>query len=125
MKSNAYVEKKFSCVREGLTIRGLLFEPVNGKANAEGKLPVAIVSHMFMVNYKMVVKYARFQAEQGYLAVCYDFNGGGMAFARISDTDPDADGLQPGRSCFRAGGRKASRNGGKAGHVLPRPQHSR
>lgn len=78
MKSNAYVEKKFSCVREGLTIRGLLFEPTNGKVNAEGKLPVAIVSHMFMVNYKMVVKYARFLAEQGYLAVCYDFNGGGM-----------------------------------------------
>ena len=78
MANKNYVEKKFSCIRDGLTIRGLLFEPVNGKVNAEGKLPVAIVSHMFMVNYKLVEKYARFFAEQGYLAVCYDFNGGGM-----------------------------------------------
>ena len=78
MRKKNYVEKKFTCEREGLTIRGLLFEPVNGKANEEGKLPVAIVSHMFMVNYKLVVKYAKFLAEKGYLAVCYDFNGGGL-----------------------------------------------
>lgn len=78
MATKNYTEKKFSCVRDGLTIRGLLFEPANGKVNAEGKLPVAIVSHMFMANYKLVVKYARFLAEQGYLSVCYDFNGGGM-----------------------------------------------
>lgn len=78
MAQKNYVEKKFTCERDGLTIRGLLFEPVNGKANAEGKLPVAIVSHMFMVNYKLVAKYAKFLAENGYLAVCYDFNGGGL-----------------------------------------------
>jgi len=78
MVEKKYVEKKFSCVRDGLTIRGLLFEPVNGKKNSEGKLPVAIVSHMFMVNYKLTVKYARFLAENGYLSVCYDFNGGGL-----------------------------------------------
>ena len=52
-----YVEKPFSCVRDGLVIRGLLFEPMNlSEANDEGKLPVAIVSHMFMVNYKLTVK---------------------------------------------------------------------
>jgi len=73
-----YVEKPFTCVRDGLTIRGLLFEPVNGKVNEAGKLPVAIVSHMFMVNYKLTVKYARALAECGYLSVCYDFNGGGL-----------------------------------------------
>lgn len=79
MAQKNYIEKKFTCEREGLTIRGLLFEPNNtSKANHEGKLPVAIVSHMFMVNYKLVVKYARFLAEEGYLAVCYDFNGGGL-----------------------------------------------
>ncbi len=78
MAKKNYGEKKFSCVRDGLTIRGLLFEPVNGKVNSEGKLPVAIVSHMFMVNYKLTVKYARFLAENGYLSVCYDFNGGGL-----------------------------------------------
>ncbi len=78
-KKGNYLESKFECVRDGLTIRGLLFEPLNnGKANAEGKWPVAIVSHMFMVNYKLTVKYARFLAENGYLSVCYDFNGGGM-----------------------------------------------
>lgn len=79
MAKKNYIEKKFSCVRDGLTIRGLLFEPVdNSKANAAGKLPVAIVSHMFMVNYKLTVKYARFLAERGYLSICYDFNGGGI-----------------------------------------------
>ena len=78
MAKKNYVEKPFSCVRDSLTIRGMLFEPLEGKVNAEGKLPVAIVSHMFMVNYKAVVKYARFLAEQGYLSVCYDFNGGGL-----------------------------------------------
>lgn len=77
-KPDAYVEKPFACQRDGLTIRGLLFEPTRGKTNAEGKLPVAVVSHMFMVNYKLTVGYARFLAEQGYLAVCYDFNGGGL-----------------------------------------------
>ena len=66
-----YVEKPFTCVRDGLTIRGLLFEPVSGKVNEAGKLPVAIVSHMFMVNYKLTVKYARALAECGYLSVCY------------------------------------------------------
>ena len=60
MAKKNYLEKPFSCTRDGLTIRGLLFEPAAGKVNTEGKLPVAIVSHMFMVNYKMVVKYARF-----------------------------------------------------------------
>lgn len=69
-----YVESPFSCVREGLTIRGVMCMP----KNAEGKLPVAIVSHMFMVNHKLTIGYARFLAEQGYLSVCYDFNGGGL-----------------------------------------------
>ena len=77
-KSEAYIETPFSCQRDGLTIRGLMFEPVNGRQNEEGKLPVAVVSHMFMVNYKLTVGYARFLAEKGYLAVCYDFNGGGL-----------------------------------------------
>jgi len=69
-----YVEKPFSCLRDGLTIRGVVCEP----KDAEGKLPVAIVSHMFMVNHKLVIGYARLLAEKGYLAVCYDFNGGGL-----------------------------------------------
>ena len=78
MAKKNYVETKFTCERDGLTISGLMFEPLNGKVNAEGKLPVAIVSHMFMANYKMVAKYAKFLAENGYLSVCYDFNGGGI-----------------------------------------------
>jgi len=73
-KEVGYVEKPFSCVRDGLTIRGVLCEP----KNAEGKLPVAVVSHMFMVNHKLTIGYARFLAEKGYLSVCYDFNGGGL-----------------------------------------------
>lgn len=78
-KNVNYVQKPFICKRDNLMIRGLLFEPLNmEKANAEGKLPVAVVSHMFMVNYKLTQGYAKFLAEKGYLAVCYDFNGGGL-----------------------------------------------
>jgi len=78
MAKKNYIEKPFSCVREGLTIRGKVYEPLDkSRANAEGKLPVAIVSHMFLVNSKMVAKYAKFFANNGYLSVCYDFNGGG------------------------------------------------
>ncbi len=87
-KSEACIEKPFSCQRDGLTIRGLLFEPVRGKVNAEGKLPVAVVSHMFMLNYRLTVGYARFLAEKGYLAVCYDFNGGGL-FSRSDGKSVD------------------------------------
>lgn len=62
--------RKFTCERDGLTIRGTEFKP-------EGeKLPIAIVSHGFMANQKSVTKYAQQLAQLGYAAYCFDFCGG-------------------------------------------------
>lgn len=61
---------KFTCVRDGLTIRGNLFY-------TEGeRLPIVIISHGFMANQKTVMKYAKQFAKWGYAAFCFDFNGG-------------------------------------------------
>ena len=61
---------KFSCLRDGLTIRGYEFRPQGEK------LPIAIVSHGFMANLMTVKHYAEFLAEMGYVAFCFDFCGG-------------------------------------------------
>lgn len=63
-------KSKFTCVRDGLTIRGTLFAP-----EGEG-LPIAVISHGFMANQKTVVRYAKCLAKWGYAAFCFDFNGG-------------------------------------------------
>lgn len=60
----------FTCVRDGLTIRGTLFSP-SGE-----NLPIAIVCHGFMADRTSVTKYARRLASWGYAAFCFDFNGG-------------------------------------------------
>lgn len=66
------IKNKFSCKREELTINGLVYR-------AEGdKLPVIILSHGFMANYKTTEAYAKQFAKMGYAALIYDFNGGGM-----------------------------------------------
>ncbi len=63
---------KFSCQRDGLTIRGLCFMP-------EGtNLPVAVMSHEFMTSYDFTKKYAQWFAERGYAAFCFDFCGGSL-----------------------------------------------
>ncbi|MCD8295074.1 MAG: alpha/beta fold hydrolase [Clostridia bacterium] len=63
-------EEKFSCERDGMTIRGLVFSP-------EGEnLPIAIISHGFMANYGTTKGYARWFAEHGCMSFCFDFNGG-------------------------------------------------
>ena len=61
---------KFSCLRDGLTIRGYEYRPQGEK------LPIAIVSHGFMANLTTVKHYACFLAEMGYAAFCFDFCGG-------------------------------------------------
>ncbi|MCR4580156.1 MAG: alpha/beta hydrolase [Treponema sp.] len=66
--------EKFSCKRDNLTIRGLLYRP---EAKKE-KYPLAILSHGFMANYKSTKKYAERFAEMGFLSICYDFNGGSI-----------------------------------------------
>ena len=62
----------FSCLRDGLAIRGQVFgEPGTGK-------DAVIISHGFLANQKTVRGYAVALAEEGYLAVTFDFNGGGI-----------------------------------------------
>ena len=64
------VKSKFSCQRDGLTVRGYEYRP-KGR-----KLPIAIVCHGFMANMMTVKHYAQFLAEMGYAAFCFDFCGG-------------------------------------------------
>jgi len=64
------IKTKFSCQRDGLTIRGYEYRP-------EGEnLPIAIVSHGFMANMMTVRHYAEHLAHLGYAAFCFDFCGG-------------------------------------------------
>jgi len=65
-------ETAFSCVRDGLTIRGTEYRP------AGTCLPAAIVSHGFMADQNSVRHYAQRLAETGYAAYCFDFNGGSV-----------------------------------------------
>lgn len=63
-------KNKFCCKRGELTIRGYEFR-------ADGDhMPIAIVSHGFMANQGTVKHYAKYLAEQGFAAYCYDFCGG-------------------------------------------------
>lgn len=71
---------KFSCCRDNMTIRGLYFHPQGEN------LPIAIISHGFMANYKTTRKYARWFAEHGYAAFCFDFNGGGLRCKSDNDS---------------------------------------
>ena len=62
----------FSCQRDGLTIRGYVFgEPEIGRS-------AVIISHGFLANQRTVRQYAVALAKEGYLAITYDFNGGGI-----------------------------------------------
>lgn len=63
-------ESAFSCVREGLTIRGTEYRPQGEN------LPVAIVSHGFMGFQDTVRHYCRELAAIGYATYCFDFCGG-------------------------------------------------
>ena len=62
--------RRFSCQRGALTIRGTEFRP-----EGDG-LPIAVVCHGFMANQGTVRHYARYLAELGYAAYCFDFCGG-------------------------------------------------
>lgn len=65
-----YDKYRFSCKRDNLTIRGIEYRP-------EGEeLPIAIISHGFMANHKMVKQYVKLLAGMGYAAYAFDFCGG-------------------------------------------------
>lgn len=68
-------EKEFACKRDGLTIRGVIYLPE--AFDVKGKYPAVIMCHGFTGNYRSVGNYGRKFAESGYVAVCFDFCGGG------------------------------------------------
>ena len=76
-------ESAFSCIREGLTVRGTEYR------SAGGRLPAAVVSHGFMANQNTVRQYARHLAEIGYAAYCFDFNGGSVMGSKSTGKTTD------------------------------------
>lgn len=76
------IEKcEFSCYRQDLKIRGTVFLP-KGQAD----LPIAIVSHEFMMNRLFSYPYALELARCGYAVFCFDFCGGGIICGSEGDT---------------------------------------
>lgn len=72
-------ERFFECQRDGLTIRGIEYKP-------EGdNLPVAIVSHGFLMWRDTVRDYTRLLSRLGYCAYCFDFCGGSVPGKGTSD----------------------------------------
>ena len=72
-------ERFFECKRGDLTIRGIEYKP-------EGEnLPVAIVSHGFLMWRDTVRDYTRLLAKLGYAAYCFDFCGGSIPGKGKSD----------------------------------------
>lgn len=76
-------KSKFSCQRDGMTIRGYEYRPQGEN------LPIAIVSHGFMANLKTVKHYAKFFAEMGYAAFCFDFCGGSVMMGKSDGKTTD------------------------------------
>ena len=69
------ISEKFTCMRDGLAIRGTMFTNVKPTEMTK-PLPVAVVSHGFMANQRSVKAYAEHLAEMGYAAFTFDFCGG-------------------------------------------------
>ncbi len=67
--------KQFTCVRDGLTIRGMQYFPEQFDENR--KYPAVIASHGFLCNYTSMENWCRSFAETGYVAFCFSFCGGG------------------------------------------------
>lgn len=65
----------FTCIRDGLTIRGMQYFPSCFTENA--KYPAVIVSHGFTGNYISVAEYCEEFAKMGYVSFCFSFCGGG------------------------------------------------
>jgi len=69
------METEFSCIRDGLTIRGTEYRELS-HANAQKGYPVAVICHGFGGNQYDLVFYAKELAKMGYAAYCFDFCGG-------------------------------------------------
>lgn len=66
----------FSCIKDGLTIRGHMFRPAD--IAPETKLPAVILSHGFLADETSNFIWAEYIASLGYAAFTFDFNGGGI-----------------------------------------------
>lgn len=78
----------FSCTRDRFTIRGYEY-----KCGANNGTPV-IMSHAFMSNQKIMRKYAKALAQEGYVVFTYDFCGGavlGKSDGKFSDMSIDSE----------------------------------
>ena len=64
--------RKFKISRNNLSIRGRVY------GECVGVRPLIILSHGFMANQIMCKEYAKLLAEKGYVAVTFDFCGGGL-----------------------------------------------
>lgn len=83
-KNKIIIKKStFSCLRDGLTIRGTEYRPYGDN------LPIAIVCHGFMANQKTVQHYARQLATMGYAAFTFDFNGGCVVMGKSDGKTTD------------------------------------
>ena len=80
--------------RAVLKIRGHVF----GKTGQSQQ--VVILSHGFMANERMCYRYAKLLAEMGFLAVTFDFCGGGI-ISRSDGNSQDMTVLTEKRTCLR------------------------
>lgn len=81
------IAKAFTCMRDGLTIRGMEYLP-DGFEESK-KYPVIIVSHGFLGNYASVAAFCKEFAGMGYASYCFNFCGGGNG---PEDGCPESDG---------------------------------
>lgn len=70
--SNSEITQDFECTREKLTIRGTIYGDIS-----EAK-QVVILSHGFIENSRLIEPYAKMIADKGFIAVSFDFCGGGI-----------------------------------------------
>lgn len=68
-----FKEKTFTCLRDGLTIRGMQYFPAD--FDESRKYPAVILSHGFMGNYTSMADFGRDFAGIGYAAFSFSFCG--------------------------------------------------
>ena len=73
--------RNFKINRKGNTIRGKIYGDTSKKRS------VIILSHGFMANQKSCKAYAEFLAKAGFIAVTYDFCGGGLGSVSDGKTE--------------------------------------
>lgn len=82
------IKRAFSCRRGKFTIRGFEY-----KCEKNSRIPV-IMSHAFLSNQKIMQKYAKVLASEGYVVFTYDFCGGavlGKSDGKFSDMSIDTE----------------------------------